>query len=250
MSVDSPTPRANSSTSSNAGRLDVAVAGAAQRGGDRLADGEERRGVGREQVVGALGGLEGAHVSLVTFLVGGAAAPLRGRGRLRRIRVGGALAADGRLGAVAGQHHGRVVERQAHAGQRAASMLGRGRRRAGRCVRWSRRTAGRPRRSTGGMSVARGSRKVTDPLVWPGAWATVSSRPASSQHRAVGQLLARRRAPPTVSSPMEAGLPDGTGRAPSPGRSACRGRRGGSRPGRRARRRPGRPRRRGRCGRG
>ncbi len=46
-----------------AGGLDVAVAGVPQRGGDRLAHREEGRGAGRQQVVRALGGLEGAHVS-------------------------------------------------------------------------------------------------------------------------------------------------------------------------------------------
>ena len=40
-----------------------------------------------------------------------------------------------------------------------------------------------------GMSAVSGIRKVTDPLVWPGACATENSRPASSSARAVGQLL-------------------------------------------------------------
>ncbi len=44
-----------------AGGFDVAVAGPLERRGDGLADGEVDRGVGRGQVVGALGGLEGAH---------------------------------------------------------------------------------------------------------------------------------------------------------------------------------------------
>src|SRR5690242_16692127 len=42
---------------------------------------------------------------------------------LPQIRVGGALLADGRLGAVAGQHHGRVVEGQAHAAQRVEHLV-------------------------------------------------------------------------------------------------------------------------------
>lgn len=44
-----------------AGRLDVAVARVAQRGGDGLAHRQELRGVRRGQVVRALGGLKGAH---------------------------------------------------------------------------------------------------------------------------------------------------------------------------------------------
>src|SRR5207247_7839060 len=44
-----------------AGGLDIAVAGVAQRGGDRLADRQVLRGVRRDQVVRALGGLERAH---------------------------------------------------------------------------------------------------------------------------------------------------------------------------------------------
>ncbi len=43
-------------------RLDVAVAGAAQRGAEPLADRQEGGGARRQQVVGALGGVEGAQL--------------------------------------------------------------------------------------------------------------------------------------------------------------------------------------------
>ena len=57
----------------------------------------------------------------------------------------------------------------------------RGRRRAGRCGRWTRRRGGR-RRTSAPRRPARayGVRKVTEPSVWPGVWSTTNRSPASS----------------------------------------------------------------------
>ena len=46
-----------------------------------------------------------------------------------------------------------------------------------------------PVKSTCGMSCCSGVRNVTEPLVWPGAWSTVISRPARLSTTAVGELL-------------------------------------------------------------
>ncbi len=62
-----------------------------------------------------------------------------------------------------------------------------------------------PEKNTEGTSVVSGIRKVTDPLVWPGAWATENSRPAS---RSAEPSASSRTSSgsPTVSSPMR-GIP-------------------------------------------
>ncbi len=62
-----------------------------------------------------------------------------------------------------------------------------------------------PENRTGGMSADSGMPKVTDPLVWPGACATVSSRPASSSLAPSVSSLTSSGSP-TVSSPMS-GMP-------------------------------------------
>ena len=118
----------------------------------------------------------------------------------------------------------------------------RGRRRAGRCGRSSRRRAGRRRTSPRETSLGRayGVRKVTEPSVWPGVWSTTNRSPASSSS------LRRRRARATSSGSAnvvvaaEQHLRRSRGRSRPSGRSAGAGRRGGSRRWRRRCRRPGR----------
>ncbi len=50
------------------------------------------------------------------------------------------------------------------------------------------------------MSAASGSPKVTDPLVWPGAWATENSRPARGSTAPSASSFTSSGSP-TVSSP-------------------------------------------------
>ena len=102
--------------------------------------------------------------------------------------VGRALAADRRLLAVAGQHDDVVGAAAAPCRAGCAASSG-GRRRAGRCGRSSRRTAGRRRTSPRRRPRASyGVRKVTEPAVWPGVWSTTNRSPASSSSWRVGQL--------------------------------------------------------------
>lgn len=61
-------------------------------------------------------------------------------------------------------------------------------------------------RSPENMISSSGSRKLTDPLVWPGVWSTTSSRPASfstapsdSSHTSSGSVRVR---PPNIWLPM------------------------------------------------
>ncbi len=62
-----------------------------------------------------------------------------------------------------------------------------------------------PEKNTDGMSAVSGIRKVTDPLVWPGACATENWRPARS--RVVPFVSSRTSSgSPTVSSPIS-GIP-------------------------------------------
>ncbi len=117
--------RARTACRSRAGRFDVAARPELRSGsGDRLkrmarnlahSCGEMRSHV-------PLGALKVLTEGLVTFLVGERSIrPWRLR-HSPLIRAGGALTAGGRLGVVAGQHHGRVVERQAGAAPGSASM--------------------------------------------------------------------------------------------------------------------------------
>ena len=62
-----------------------------------------------------------------------------------------------------------------------------------------------PEKNTEGISVVSGIRKVTDPLVWPGACATENSRPASAS-RAPSVSSLTSSGSPTVSSPIS-GIP-------------------------------------------
>lgn len=62
-----------------------------------------------------------------------------------------------------------------------------------------------PEKNTDGMSVVSGILNVTDPLVWPGACATPSSRPASSS-RAPSVSSLTSSGSPMVSSPSS-GIP-------------------------------------------
>ena len=161
-------------------RLDVAVAGPAQRRGERVADGQEARGVRRQDVERALRGAQSRSQP----------APLRRGPAPAAASARYGLVARSRpivvAGAVPGQHDRLVVQRQDDVAQRGAASRPTSRR-AGRPGRPSRRTA-RRRRAARGAS-PRSTENITEPWVWPGACRTVSSHAGQRQHRAVVQRL-------------------------------------------------------------
>ena len=245
MSVDSPTPRANSSVSSKpASRRSRSRRGAAARRSPRAPRGTSPSPAGSGRT--CPWGLEGAHGVSRHIPRRGAAVRSRAGGHLPQERVGGALAADGGLGAVAGQHHGQSSSgRHTRASDSSISAWSP----PGRSVRpmepaKSRSPEKQHRRDVALLGHPEGhralgmARRVVDGEVQAGQRQLARRRPAPD---VVG--LARRSARPERHA-------DRRGRGPSPGRSAGTGPRGGSRRARRGRRRPGRPRRRGRCGRG
>ena len=178
MSVDSPTPREKTRGVLEHRRLDVAVAGPAQRRGEGLADGEEPRGVRRQHVERALGGAKvltsaPSHSSSGPGPASVPRPPRRRYGLVARSRP----IVVGRP--VAGQHHGLVVQRQDDVPQRPQHRVPRP---AGQVhaadgageqhVAGEQARAPRPGRAE----------NITDPWVWPGACAHGQVHPGQREH--------------------------------------------------------------------